>query len=245
MQAAPSDPSRSPSPSPSPSLATQTTTTTPAASSSRKWVFLAVGGASLVGFYAVIVPFLAPAFRKHCLPFVPASPRQIQLVLNQCKPTGTLVDLGSGDGRVVIAAAKQLRIPCTGYELNRWLVYYSRYSAWRNGVGHLCKFETRNLWHVNLTPFSQVVIFGVKEMFADLERKFAQELQPSATVIAGRFALPTWQSDPTRDVVDPKGEMGIHSVWTYSVGANQQQTSAVSASAAPETDASSPATTTQ
>lgn len=49
------------------------------------------------------VPFLSPAFRKICLPFVPASEPQIINVLRALKcRSGTLVDLGSGDGRIVV-----------------------------------------------------------------------------------------------------------------------------------------------
>ena len=54
------------------------------------------------GLFAVTIPFVIPALRKHCLPYVPATPVQIRTVLSQLKGrSGKVVDLGSGDGRVV------------------------------------------------------------------------------------------------------------------------------------------------
>lgn len=64
-------------------------------------VTCALGG-SLVALYAVAGPFVAPALRKICLPFVPATNTQVKNVLSALQSrSGTLVDIGSGDGRIV------------------------------------------------------------------------------------------------------------------------------------------------
>ncbi|XP_058876459.1 ATP synthase subunit C lysine N-methyltransferase-like isoform X2 [Acipenser ruthenus] len=65
------------------------------------WVTGVVGG-TLIALYAVATPFVIPALRKICLPFVPATPAQIANVLKMLQSrTGSLVDIGSGDGRIV------------------------------------------------------------------------------------------------------------------------------------------------
>lgn len=59
-------------------------------------------GGSLVALYAVAGPFVAPALRKICLPYVPATSLQIENVLKMLQHrSGSLVDIGSGDGRIV------------------------------------------------------------------------------------------------------------------------------------------------
>lgn len=64
-------------------------------------VVLAFGGAG-VGLLVVALPFVLPALRRYCLPYVPATPVQIERVLSQLEGRkGKVVDLGSGDGRVV------------------------------------------------------------------------------------------------------------------------------------------------
>ena len=79
-----------------------------AVSSNEKWRRRAVYiGWSVVGAGVILVggavPFLLPALRRYCLPYVPASTAQVQNVMAVLKsrPARRVVDLGSGDGRIV------------------------------------------------------------------------------------------------------------------------------------------------
>ncbi|XP_071409782.1 ATP synthase subunit C lysine N-methyltransferase isoform X2 [Pithys albifrons albifrons] len=159
----------------------------------NRWGLLvtAAVGSSLVALYAVATPFVAPALRKVCLPFVPATAAQIQNVLKMLENrSGPLVDIGSGDGRIVIAAAK-MGFKAVGYELNPWLVWYSRYRAWRDGVHQNTRFYISDLWKM-----------------PQLEKKLEEELECNARIIACRFPFPCWVPDHT------VGE-GIDTVWAY------------------------------
>ncbi|XP_062985788.1 ATP synthase subunit C lysine N-methyltransferase isoform X1 [Elgaria multicarinata webbii] len=176
----------------------------------RNWGLLLTGivGGTLVALYSVATPFIAPALRKHCLPFIPATSKQVENVLNVLKGrTGSLVDIGSGDGRIVIAAAK-VGFKAVGYELNPWLVWYSRYCAWREGVHQDAKFYISDLWKISFSQYTNVVIFGVPEMMLQLEKKLGEELQQDARVIACRFPFPHWRPNHSF------GE-GIDTVWAY------------------------------
>lgn len=182
---------------------------TPSKSKSRLGLIVTgVVGGSLVALYAVTAPFVAPALRKICLPFVPATSVQVSNVLGALRArTGRLVDIGSGDGRIVIAAAKQ-GFKASGFELNPWLVWYSRYKAWKEGVHHSTSFHISDLWKVSFAQYSNVVIFGVPQMLEKLEIKLTNELPNSAKVVACRFPFPTWIPEQT------VGE-GIDTVWVY------------------------------
>lgn len=71
---------------------------------SKRWGLVATGvvGGTLLALYAVATPFVAPALRKICLPYVPASEVQVENVLKMLQfRSGTVVDIGSGDGRIV------------------------------------------------------------------------------------------------------------------------------------------------
>ncbi|CAK6444172.1 unnamed protein product [Pipistrellus nathusii] len=176
----------------------------------NRWGFLITGlvGGTLVAVYAVATPFITPALRKICLPFVPATTKQIENVVKMLQSRrGPLVDIGSGDGRIVIAAAKE-GFTAVGYELNPWLVWYSRYRAWREGVQHLAKFYISDLWKVTFSQYSNVVIFGVPQMMLQLEKKLELELERDARVIACRFPFPHWTP------AQVTGE-GIDTVWVY------------------------------
>ncbi|KAM4686962.1 ATP synthase subunit C lysine N-methyltransferase isoform 2-T3 [Amazona ochrocephala] len=163
------------------------------ASRGRSWGLLVTAGVggTLVALYAVVLPFVTPALRRVCLPFVPATSTQIQNVLRMLENrSGSLVDIGSGDGRIVIAAAK-MGFKAVGYELNPWLVWYSRYRAWRDGVHHNTRFYISDLWKM-----------------PQLEKKLEEELECNARIIACRFPFPCWIPDHST------GE-GINTVWAY------------------------------
>jgi hypothetical protein len=65
-------------------------------------VVAGVSGTIVVGVYSLTIPFVAPAFRRVCLPFVPATTSQVSNVMRALKGRkGNLLDIGSGDGRIV------------------------------------------------------------------------------------------------------------------------------------------------
>uniref|UniRef100_A0A8C5REU9 ATP synthase subunit C lysine N-methyltransferase n=1 Tax=Laticauda laticaudata TaxID=8630 RepID=A0A8C5REU9_LATLA len=175
----------------------------------RNWGVLLPGiiGGTLVALYSVAIPFIAPALRKHCLPFVPATSKQIENVLIMLKGRkGMLVDIGSGDGRIVIAAAK-VGFKAVGYELNPWLVWYSRYRAWREGVHQDVNFYISDLWKVSSLSH-YLNISDVSSQMLQLEKKLGDELLQDATVIACRFPFPHWRPNHSF------GE-GNDTVWAY------------------------------
>ncbi|XP_073534469.1 ATP synthase subunit C lysine N-methyltransferase isoform X2 [Phyllobates terribilis] len=159
----------------------------------KRWGLVAtsVVGGTLLAVYAVATPFVSPALRKICLPFVPATELQMENIFKMLMfRSGTFVDIGSGDGRIVIAAAKK-GFQAVGYELNPWLVWYSRYKAWKEGVHQNTKFHISDLWKMPL-----------------LEKKLQIELSLTSRVIACRFPFPNW-------IPDHISGHGIDTVWVY------------------------------
>jgi len=172
-------------------------------------VILGIFGATFAGVTALTLPFVLPALRKVCLPYVPATTTQVNNVMKLLNGRkGLLVDLGSGDGRIVIEAARRGFL-AEGVELNPWLVWFSRISALKHGVRGHTKFHTKDLWKYDLSGFDNVVIFGVEQMMPQLEQKLFKELPPEGCIIACRFPFPNWPIEQTQG-------QGIDSVWKYS-----------------------------
>ncbi|XP_068152443.1 ATP synthase subunit C lysine N-methyltransferase [Drosophila tropicalis] len=180
-------------------------------STGGKILIAATGGVAL-GLSVVCASFVAPAFRRICLPYVPATEEQIKNVLSflpKNANSGKLLDIGSGDGRIVVAAAQHAKdLKTDGVELNPWLVYYSRLAALRHGVSRQASFFRRDLWKFNIQSYNYVVIFGVEQMMQDLEHKLIAECPHDAKVIACRFPLPHLQPEHTIDD-------GVNTVWFY------------------------------
>ncbi|XP_004928895.1 ATP synthase subunit C lysine N-methyltransferase [Bombyx mori] len=167
-------------------------------------------GGLAIGVSIVCIPFVSPAARKICLPYVPATTEQLLGVTKALKGRrGRLIDIGSGDGRIVITAAK-MGFKADGVELNPFLVYYSRISALLNQKYYDTRFYHCDLWKFNLKPYNNVVIFGVEQMMHDIENKILDETQERTVVVACRFPLPTMVP------VETIGH-GVDTVWKYEV----------------------------
>lgn len=144
-------------------------------------MFMNISGGIALGLTVICFPFVSPALRKFCLPYIPATNEQLLNVLKGLKGrNGFLLDLGSGDGRIVIGFINDnyivfLNTCCFletakhdfiahGVELNPWLVLYSRINAFRKGLGSKTKFLKRDLWKYNISKYDNIVIFGVDQM---------------------------------------------------------------------------------
>jgi hypothetical protein len=175
---------------------------------------IAIGGVAL-GFSIIAIPFVTPALRKHTLPYVPATDKQIENVfktINLIKKTSnkqrlSLIDLGSGDGRIVFEASKR-GFEATGVEINFFLYLYSRFKAFSFNTNPRPMFKRANLWNVNLGNYDLIVLFGVQEMMKDLSVKLNKEIKPDTTIITCRFPIHDYKEIYSL-------EDGVDSVWVY------------------------------
>ncbi|CAG4932795.1 unnamed protein product [Colias eurytheme] len=178
-------------------------------SSVGKTLIYATGGLA-VGVSIICIPFVSPAFRKVCLPYVPATTEQLLGVSKALKGRkGTLLDVGSGDGRIVFTAAK-LGFAADGVELNSVLVYYSRIASIFNKQYNKTRFFKRNLWTFDLKPYNNIVIFGVEQMMNDFEKKVLKEVENETVIVVCRFPLPNMVP------IETIGH-GVDTVWKYIV----------------------------
>ncbi|XP_031426457.1 adenine nucleotide translocase lysine N-methyltransferase isoform X2 [Clupea harengus] len=114
-------------------------------------IFTASTGALLLGVYRLWTVFALPGFRKVPVnlkvPFLPSGKTQTQNVMKLLRGRrGCLVDLGSGDGRLVFAAS-HVGLRCTGYEINFILTTSAQVRAWWRGVPpSSASFVSRDFW---------------------------------------------------------------------------------------------------
>lgn len=186
---------------------------------SSKWgLFLvSVTGGLATVLSILCIPFVSPALRKVCLPYVPATTKQVNNILKALSGRkGTLIDLGSGDGRIVVAAAKS-GFKAYGIELNLCLIAYSKVLALTQGLSSNASFFRGDLWKCNLANYNNVVIFGISQMMSDIEKKFNNELKNNSVIVACRFPLPN--SLPITTIGH-----GIDTVWVYKMPLKNKET---------------------
>ena len=127
--------------------------------------------------------------------YFPTSHIQVDLMIRMAalKRGDLIVDLGSGDGRLLIACASR-GIRAEGYEINPILVLLSRRRIRQAGVKALATVHWRSFWRVNLEPYDTVFIYGIPYIMDSLGRKLERELRPGAKVISNAFSFPGWVS---------------------------------------------------
>lgn len=114
----------------------------------------------------------------------------------------TLYDLGSGDGRIVIMAAKTFGARGVGFELDGDLVRRSTESARRAGVSHLTDFRQQDVLTVDLSPATVVTIYLSREANLKLRPAIRTQLRPGARVVSHDFDMGDWRPDGVRQLLD-------------------------------------------
>lgn len=151
------------------------------------------------------------ADREPDVPYVatPMSVVEAMLDLARVDRRDSLFDLGSGDGRIVVAAAERYGTPGIGVEIDSGLVVRSRENAREAGVEELVSFVRGDLFEVDLRPASVVTLYLLSTVNRRLRPKLLDELRPGARVVSHSFGMGEWPYD-TMVRVPPEGERGAY-----------------------------------
>jgi SAM-dependent methyltransferase len=145
------------------------------------------------------------ALAQETIPFVPSPDYVVQRMLDlaQIKNGDVLYDMGSGDGRIVIEAAKKYGIRGVGIDLNADLVTKARENAVREGVGHLVEFRAQDGLTVDISEATVVTLYMFK-WFNNALRPKLQKLKPGARVVAHDFDIDEWKPNRVETISPPK-----------------------------------------
>jgi len=130
-------------------------------------------------------------------PFVvsPDAVVERMLYLAQPKAGDRLVDLGSGDGRIVIEAAKRFGAKGLGVDIDPRLVNLARANAKRAGVESLATFEVQDLFETDLRGVNVVTMYLLPEVNRQLLPRLIEQLKPGARIVSHDYDLGPWPFD--------------------------------------------------
>lgn len=133
-------------------------------------------------------------------PWLPVRKRDISDAFSslELNPDDVVFDLGSGDGRLLVAAAER-GASVVGYELNPILVAYSR---WRlDRFGSRAVVHQKNLLDADLGRADIIFVFGITEIMPKLAEKIRKECRSGTKIISFAFELPGFEVKVRRGIV--------------------------------------------
>jgi len=151
-------------------------------------------------------------------PYVP-TPQPVvdeMLKLADVKKEDFVVDLGSGDGRIVLTAARRYQARGMGVDIDGELVEQSNADARRDGLDRLVQFQQQDVLQTRIGEASVLTLYLLPNMMASLRSKILAELKPGARVVSHDFEFGEWQPD-RKLTVDAPDKYGSGSHWTSNV----------------------------
>ena len=175
---------------------------------------------SLIFFLSWSQPVSAQAQKVRLdVPFVP-TPYEVvdeMLRLAELKKGDILYDLGSGDGRIVIEAAKRAGIRAVGIDIDPERIAESRQNAREAGVKQLVEFRTQNIFEADFSPATVVTMYLLPDVNIRLRPAILRTLKPGTRIVSHSFDLDEWEPEKTIYVA---AGLYPHTVYFWVVPAN-------------------------
>ena len=133
------------------------------------------------------------------VPFI-TTPEEVverMLELAATKADDLVVDLGSGDGRIVIMAAKKFGARGLGIELDQRLVDQSKDNARAAGVADRVSFVQGDVLTADMSKASVVTVYLLPGLIGQLQQRFTGELRPGTRIVSHAFGMAGWAPDRT------------------------------------------------
>jgi len=172
-------------------------------------------------------PQQVPAQAKQApeVPYLPTTQVAVEAMLKLAGVTANDVvyDLGCGDGRIVVTAAKLYGARGVGIDIDPQRIREANENAKKSGVERLVRFEENDLFKANIREASVVTLFLLTSVNARLRPKLLQELRPGTRVVSNTFDMGDWK--PEKEFTVDTGDEGYFSrklyLWTIPPRSNK------------------------
>jgi hypothetical protein len=156
---------------------------------------------------AVAAFLLAPAFAAEEVPYVQTPQPVVDAMLKLASVNGRdfLIDLGSGDGRIPITAAKRFGTRGFGVDYVKQLVDLANENAAKAGVADRVRFEERDIFKTDVSAATVVAFYLLPDFNLELRPKLLEELRPGTRLVSHDGDMGDWPPD-AKIVVDAPGK---------------------------------------
>jgi predicted RNA methylase len=157
------------------------------------------------------------AYSNKLAPYVASPARVVDLMLEMAKikPGETVYDLGSGDGRIVVAAAGKYKAKAVGVEISPKLVASATADIEKAGLSGQARVMQGDVLQTDFTGADVVTMYLETQLNAKLRPHLEKFLKPGARVVSHDYPVPGWK--PTR-VERVEGRV-MHTIYLYEIQA--------------------------
>ena len=159
------------------------------------------------------------ARRQPDVPFVPTTDEAVQAMLKlaDVKKSDVVYDLGCGDGRIVIAAAKIYGAHAVGVDIDPRRIQEAKENARKAGVEDLVRFEEKDLFQADIHDANVVTLFLLSSVNLKLRPKLLQDLKPGTRIVSNTFDMGDWKADK-EFTIDSAGDSYLsHKLYLWTV----------------------------
>ena len=153
-----------------------------------------------VGLFLMLITQL----RQPDVIFVGTPPAVVDAMLAgaDVKSTDVVYDLGSGDGRILIAAAQKYGARGVGVEIDPMRIKEAEENARKAGVNDKVRFVNADLFEADIHEATVVTLYLLEDLNVKLRPKLLRELRPGTRVVSHRFRMGDWQPEKSMNVGD-------------------------------------------
>lgn len=148
-------------------------------------------------------------------PFVPTPQDVVDRMLELAGVTSAdlVYDLGCGDGRILISAARKYGARGFGVDMEPYRVTESQNNAKSAGVEHLLTFKLQDAMTVDLSPATVVMLYLVEWSTVKLQQRILRHAQADSRIVSHSFGMHSWTPEVVEKFVDAQGETHTLYLW--------------------------------
>jgi len=148
----------------------------------------------LLAFALLVLGTAAAADQTPDVIYVPTPQDVVDEMLKLAKvhKGDVLYDLGSGDGRIPVAAAKRFGIKAYGIDIDPQRIQEANENARKNGVTHLVQFRREDLFKARFAEATVVTLYLLPDLNVKLRPRLLAELKPGTRIVSHQFDMGTW-----------------------------------------------------